>query len=128
MLLELSMNEVRAEDGSSLIWFSTLVGVTVCLVLVLSSAIHQFLFARSLKDYLEQLSLVTLSAWDGKSEVELLVSSMTTEFPTTVPGFQFESIELLPGPTLLLRACGRWVSPIPVVEIATEICESAMAR
>ena len=117
-----------SESGTSLIWFATLMTVTVSVTLVLSTAIHQYLFARVLKDYLEQLTLATLSSWDGKSEPAVLAHSIQKVFPAQLDSFQIASAQILAGPTLEIIGCAKWHAPIPVFQVSAVLCQSASAR
>ncbi len=126
--LGLSVNKVCKDGGTSLIWFSTLIGITVSVILVLSSALHQYFFARNLKNYLEQLTTASLTLWDGKADVSKAVTVIQEQFPTRIEGFRLTYVEILPGPTLKLVGCGTWHSPLPVIELSTELCQVALAR
>lgn len=127
-LLGWSVNRLKVESGTSLIWFSTLIAIAVSLILVLSSALHQYFFVRNLKDYLEQLTLSSLASWDGKSEIAQVVELLQAQFPSPISQFSVGSIKILPGPTLEITGCGRWESPLPVMQLGVELCQVALAR
>ena len=126
--LGLSVNRLCKDGGSSLIWFSTLIAITVSVILVLSSALHQYFFARNLKDYLEQLTTASLTLWDGKADVSKEVTVMQEQFATRIEGLRLTYAEILPGPTLKLVGCGIWRSPLPIIELSAELCQVALAR
>ena len=122
------MARLANDQGSSLIWFSMLLAVTVSVVLVLSCSIHQYLVARNLKDYLEQLTVATLTAWDGNEDVVNVAGKLKQQFQPRLRGFQINQVQLLGGRTLRIEACANWQAPIPVIEIQTELCQEALAR
>ena len=121
----LSMTE--SENGSSLIWFVSLVALVVMVLLVLASSIHQYLFARSLTDYVEQIAV------SGKTLINQNVSIAELEnrlqqlphFSQPLTDFDFSYDD---GRTLAVRICSKWVSPFPLVSVSRVICEKALAR
>jgi hypothetical protein len=122
------VNRLRIDAGTSLIWFSTLTGMTVSVILVLSSALHQYLFARNLKDYIEQLTTASLTLWDGKTDISKPVALIQEQFPIPIEDFRITYAEILPGPTLKLVGCGTWRSPLPIIDLTIELCQQALAR
>jgi hypothetical protein len=116
-----------SDDGSSLIWFVSLLAVVLMVLLVLASSIHQYLFARSLTDYVEQLAVA------GKTLINQDVSFADLEkrmqqlphFPQPLTNY---SMSYQDGKTLEVRACSKWVSPIPLVSVSRVVCEKALAR
>lgn len=122
------MIEFHKDSGTSLIWFSTLLAVTVSIILVLSTSMHQYLFARALKDYLEQLTVASLTEWDGQGDLVNPVLALQTVFPPQFKDFRVKTVELYPGPTLQIVGCAIWTSPLPVISLETELCQEASAR
>ena len=122
------MSRLRQEQGTGLILFATLLGITLSLVLVLSAVLNHYFYARNLTDYLEQLTVATLTVWNQDAEAILQAREIAQKFPSSFENFRLISAEILPGPTLHISGCVRWRSPIPLIEVSTEICRSALAR
>jgi len=123
--LGLSVND--SDNGSSLIWFVSLLALVLMVLLVLASSIHQYLFARSLTDYVEQLALAgkTLINQDvGFTDLEKRMQQLP-HFSQPLTDY---SMSYQDGKTLEVRACSKWVSPIPLVSVSRVVCEKALAR
>ncbi len=115
------------ESGSSLIWFVSLLALVVLVLLTLVSSLHQFLFARKLHDYTEQVALAGktwLSQGLTVSEVEDRFSQLP-EFPRKITDMK---VTYQDGRTLEVSLCSTWLPPVPAVVGSVEICENAKAR
>ena len=129
-VLGLLMSSLKEESGSSLIWFISLLVLVVSICLVLVSSIHQFLFARELKDFVEQYALAGKAYLDrgsslvsAKSQLENLVLNMES-----IRDLAINNFSLLDANTLQVVACAKWSDPLPVIQVSREVCESALAR
>ena len=122
------MNSLAREDGTSLIWFSSVVALIVAVVLVLSLATQQYLFARFLKDYSEQLVVATLTLQaelgNSKATAEALVG-LDSKSPKS---FEIVSLASPDAKTLVLHACATWQSDIALIPLSHRMCVISMAR
>ncbi|NBW74079.1 MAG: hypothetical protein EBR26_06765 [Microbacteriaceae bacterium] len=126
--MEQSVNDLRREEGTSLIWFYSVVALIVAVVLVLSLATQQYLFARFLKDYSEQLVLATLTLQadleSSKATAEALVG-LDSKSPKS---FEIVSLTSPDTKTLVLHSCATWQSEIALIPLSRRMCVISMAR
>jgi hypothetical protein len=118
---------IRQDRGSSLIWFIGVTSITLAFILVLAIASSQYLLARSVKDYSEQVALA------GKTLISSGFSVDTAErylLENLKPkkNYQIVSFKLIDSRTVQVRVCAQWSSPSTVLEISRTICESSLAR
>lgn len=115
------------EAGSSLIWFVSLLALTVLILLTLVSSMHQFLFARKLHDYTEQVALAG-KTWLLQGVDLGTLEAKLDQLPSFPSFLTKRKIDYLDGKTLEVELCSTWVSPITLITASAEMCESAKAR
>lgn len=128
----MSLHNFQRDSGSGLIWFTSLLALVALLSGTLISASHEYLYARRVTDYTEELALAvkTRMNLDARSSISDTGRSV---FLATVNQFSFakvrvRSIEMQTGETVHVVVCATWIPPLPLVIGSREICEEAFAR
>jgi len=121
--------DLRNEAGTSLVWFIAMLSLIVMVCITLSASVHQYLFARELKDFLEEYALAAKSLLDqGQSQSE----TISTLESKVVALFHFKSLHMnlryLDSKTIEVLGCATWQAPVGLIQATREICESALAR
>jgi len=123
-----SVDRLRTDSGTALVWFIALTFFIAMLALVLFSAIDQFLFARALTSFSEQfaVSAKTYALIEPNQSLELIGSRLWAQLENT--RFWLDSVSLESGNTVKVVICGNWDSPLDLVSSSRKICEVALAR
>jgi hypothetical protein len=123
---------VSSEKGSALIWFVFLVAILCLVVLILASAVHQYLFARELIDFTEQFALGVKTRYQLQpgSNISTLASGLLQEVSSqySFSSLQLRQITLESGDTVRVVFCAQWNSPLDAITASRTICEVALAR
>ena len=126
------MVSARDDAGSALIWFVFLVAFLTLVILSLAAAIHQYMFARELKDLTEQFAIALKSQVLAQPKVNpnLLAAELLSQVGPkySFAGLSMPEMSLQSGNTVKVIFCGTWSSPIVSIDAARTICEVAFAR
>lgn len=124
------MVEVESERGSSLIWFTAILGLVLSVVLVLASSINQYLLARELTDYAEEFAIASktlLNQGDSLSLSKQKLKVATEGYFKNTP-LQLASVKLVDDKTVEVIVCGTWDSPFAIMALERVLCERALSR
>jgi hypothetical protein len=124
------MVDFRNESGSSLIWFIGLIVVIVMVCLTLAVGVHQYLFARELKDFVEEYALAAkgllIQGRDFPSTQNYLNENVLSL--VALKDLEIRDISIVDSKTVQVIACAKWESPLSFLSNVREICESSLAR
>ena len=118
------LKNIRAESGSSIIWFINLLGITVLLLLTMVATVDQFIRVANFKNYLEQYSLSIKSLTNlgfTIEQAELKLKSVVSK-----SNYSVNAHWLADSKTIEASGCFTWEAPLVV--FSRDICLIARAR
>jgi len=124
------MVDYQREDGSSFVWFTGLLVVIVMGCLTLALSIHQYLFARQLKDFVEEYALATKTLLIQQKPLPSIKTYLDEKVlaVTAFKDMKIRELSLLDSNTVQVVGCATWNAPMALIQTNREICEVALAR